>query len=308
MVEVPKTSYRWAAWTHWSNLAVLAAAGIAGATVDPSFWYALLPAQALVLWLAPDLPPLRKAVDAKNLRAQRDAERGYYLEQLWGLTPLPPPTAGERLKRLFVSGSTVDPDERLRHTPATAAYFEMRNIVAKLAEMIPLSNGRVKPQDIERFESVINAYLRILFACQPLERAVHETDEAQLTRDLGDVNNRLQHADSTLRPVLSERKRLLESQNARLPRLRASLELLRARAEALPHQLRNVQTQVLTDPGTEVHAMLDDMLERNDLLSDPLADLAADDAVRELLTGALDQAAGTAPAPKARPGRVGVRH
>jgi hypothetical protein len=69
-----------------------------------------------------------------------------------------------------------------------------------------------------------------------------------------------------------------------------------------------VQTQVLTDPGTEVHAMLDDMLERNDLLSDPLADLAADDAVRELLTGALDQAAGTAPAPKARPGRVGVRH
>src|SRR4051794_32526616 len=103
MVEVPKTSYRWAAWTHWSNLAMLVAGGLAGATVDHSFWYALLPAQALVLWLAADLPPLRKAVDAKNLRAQRDAERAYYLEQLWGLTPLPAPTAGERLKQMFVS-------------------------------------------------------------------------------------------------------------------------------------------------------------------------------------------------------------
>jgi hypothetical protein len=307
MVQVPKTSYRWAAWSHWSNLAMLVAGGLAGATVDHSFWYALLPAQALVLWLAADLPPLRKAVDAKNLRAQRDAERAYYLEQLWGLAPLPPPTPGERLKQMFVSGNTVDPDERLRRTPATAPYLEMRSIVAKLAEMIPLSNGRVTPQDIERFEGVINAYLRISFACQPLERAVHETDEAQLTRELAEVCARLSQADSTLRPVLSERRRLIDTQLARLPRLRASLELLRARAEALPHQLRNVQTQVLTDPGSEVHAMLDDMLERNDLLSDPLADLADDEAVRELITDAIKPSAASS-AVKVPPKRAGIRH
>lgn len=308
MVEVPKTSYRWAAWSHWSNLAMLVAGGIAGATVDPSFWYALLPAQALVLWLAPDLPPLRKAVDAKNLRAQRDAERKYYLEQLFSLAPLPEPTVGERLKRMFVSGSEPDPDLRLRRTAATAPYLEMRNIVAKLEEMIPLSQGRVTPHDIERFEGVINAYLRIMFACQPLERAVSEMNEPELARELADVDGRIGQADTTLRPVLAERKRLLESQRSRLPRLRASLELLRARADALPHQLRNVQTQVLTDPGSEVHAMLDDMLERNDLLSDPLADLADDDAVRQLLGEAMQQPAGTAPAPKPRPGRVGQRH
>jgi len=155
---------------------------------------------------------------------------------------------------------------------------------------------------------VINAYLRISYACQPLERAVHETDEAQLTRELAEVCARLNQADSTLRPVLSERRRLIDTQLARLPRLRASLELLKARAEALPHQLRNVQTQVLTDPGSEVHAMLDEMLERNDLLSDPLADLAADDAVRELLTDAMPASPAASTAVKAQPKRAGIRH
>ena len=51
--------YRWAALTHWGNLALLAAGGVAGATVDPSVWYMMLPVQALVFWLAGDLPPLR---------------------------------------------------------------------------------------------------------------------------------------------------------------------------------------------------------------------------------------------------------
>jgi hypothetical protein len=277
-------AYRWAAFTHWSNLALLTTLGISGALVDPSAWILLAPVQLLVLWLAPDLPPLRRAVDARTEQAQRDAERAYYLDQLWSLRPLPQRSVSDRLVGLFVGAPEPEPDTRLSPTPDNARYLEMRDIVSKLREMVPIAQGRVKLLDIERLDRVVVGYLRILFATQPLSRAVQDSDEVELGTQLVDVNARLQGADATLRPVLLERKRLIETQLARVPRLRATLELLRTRAEAIPQQLRNVHSQVLTDPGSEVHALLDDMIERNDMLSDPLADLAADDAVRELLS------------------------
>jgi hypothetical protein len=61
---------------------------------------------------------------------------------------------------------------------------------------------------------------------------------------------------------------------------------MRSRAEAIPYQLRSLHSQVLTEPGTGVHAMLDDMIERNEMLQDPLSDLEADEAVREFLAEA----------------------
>jgi hypothetical protein len=282
----PTPSYRWAAFTHWANLAVLAGGGIAGATIDPSIWYALLPAEALVLWLASDLPPLRRAVDARFERRRRDAERAYYLEQLWGLAPAPRKSFGDRLKELFVSDPAHDVDERLSRRADCGDYIEMREIVTQLRDMIPHANGRVTERDIERLERVVNGYLRVLFACGPLAHAVEECDEKALSHQFADVEARLTNADAALRPVLLERKRLLEMQLQRLPRLRATLELLRARTQAIPQQLRNLLSQVLTDPGTEVQGALDDMIERNDMLADPLADLSNDEAVRTLLAQA----------------------
>jgi hypothetical protein len=49
------------------------------------------------------------------------------------------------------------------------------------------------------------------------------------------------------------------------------------------YQLRNLHSQVVTDPGTHVHDALDEMIERNDMLGDPLAELEEDQVVRELL-------------------------
>jgi hypothetical protein len=301
MQERKPPSYRLAAFTHWSNLAALATLGVGGMLVDPSLWYALVPLQALVLWLGPDLPPLRRALDARVAQEQLDAERAYYLEQLWGLAPLAPKSAGARLQALFVGEPKVDPDARLLGGRGSEKYREMRDILAKLRDMVPIAAGRVTEPDIERIDHVIVSYLRLLVACQPLGRALNATDEAGLHAQLQYVDARLGGADAALRAVLLEQKRLVESQLARLPRLRATLELLHVRAEAIPQQLRNLQSQVLTDPGSEVHSMLDDLIERNDVLADPLADLQADEAVRELLSDAHARA----PAP-ARARRVEV--
>jgi hypothetical protein len=280
MIERFTPSYRWSAFTHWANVAFLAAGGIAGATIDPSFWALMLPAQALVLWLVPDLPPFRTAVEKRHEQKQREAERAYYLEQLWGLAPLP----AKGLKSLFVNEAEPDLDSRVVIRSADyERYLEMRDIVKKLREMVPLANNRVTELDIERLQSVIIGYLRLLFACRPLGRAVSELDQGSLERELADVRTRLEGADSALRAVLQERKRLLEHQLSRLPRMRATLELMRTRAESIPYQLRNLHSQVLTDPGTGVHDMLDQMIERNEMLRDPLSDLQADEAVREFL-------------------------
>lgn len=293
-------SYRWEAWTHWANLALIATCGVAGATVDPSIWGLMIPAQALVLWLLPDLPPFRARVDARRERGRLAAERGYFLSQLWGMRPRAPQAMGERLRGWFVSEERDDLDERVLTRPAEfETYLEMRDILSKLRDMVPLAPTRITERDVVRLEHVVNGYLRLLFACRPLGRAVSELDQPRIERELGDIDARLVGADHTLRPVLLERKRLLESQLGRAPKLRATLELFRARAEAIPYQLRNLHSQLLTDPGTEVHAMLDDMIERNDMLADPLSDLRADDAVRDFLD--------TTPAPVPVSGPAGAK-
>jgi hypothetical protein len=180
-------AYRWAAFTHWSNLALLTSVGVGGALVDPSWWYIVLPTQALLFWLAPDLPPLRKAVDAQTAQTQRDAERTYYLEQLWGLRPLPVPSLGQRLKGMVVSADVPEPDDRLPRKAENARYFEMRDILCKLRDMMPIANGRVTPADLERLDKTIIGYLRVLFACRPLQRAVAESDEDELAAAQSDA-------------------------------------------------------------------------------------------------------------------------
>lgn len=307
MTEKVSPSYRWSAFSHWANLSFLAAGALAGAAIDPSIWALMVPAQALVVWLVPDLPPFRKGVEARFSARQREAERAYYLEQLWGLTPKPQKGLGDRLRSMFVAEQESDVDTRVvTRSAAFERYLEMRDIVQKLRGMVSLSTGRVTEQDVERLESVIIAYLRLLFACRPLGRAVTELDQAGLEREVQEVSARLGQADATLRPVLMEKKRLIEAQLTRLPRLQATLELMRARAEAIPHQLRNLHSQVLTDPGTQVHAMLDQMIERNDMLADPLSDLSADEAVREFLA----EAAAPVPrgAQRAQKARAATRH
>jgi len=292
MADTRAPSYRWAAWSHWANLTFLAAAGVAGATVDPAIWLAALPIEALAVWLVPDLPPFRAAVDKAGERTALRAERAYYLEQLWGLAP-PRRTLGERLTGLFVTRDRDDLDERIVRRPAECAqYLELRDILERLQAMVPLPRTRVTERDVLTLEHVVNGYLRLLLASRPLQRALRELEQSDVGAELARVHERLEGADAVLRPVLLEQKRLLEQRLARIPQLRATLELLRARAEALPHQLRDLHAQLLSEPGSEVHAALDDMLERSALLADPLADLSTDEAMRELL--------GTAPArPKA---------
>lgn len=284
--------YRWEAFKHWLNLGLMAAGGFLGMTHDPMWFVAAGGVAAATVWVVPDLPPFRKLVDEKYKKKRLLDERAYYLEQLFGLAEPSGPKRGF-FARLLFEGPPSDLDGRIveRHSKFCRDYLEMREIIRKLDELRNVRGVRLNPADIERLEVVVNGYLRLLIACEPLEQAVSNLDRRRLERDVAELEAQLPRADAAVRPALVERLRLARTQLERHPKLEATLHLFRTRAEASVQQLRQIHGQVLADPGLDMTTVLDDMMEKQELLTDPLGQLAADQMVREVLSGAANVSA-----------------
>lgn len=287
MAAEPKPPYRWEAFRHWLNLGVLVAGGFLGLVHDPMWWVAAGGVQAATLWVVPDLPQFRRGIDKKYSAKRVLDERAYYLEQLFGLADPPGPKRGF-LSRMLFEAPPVDLDSRIieRHSKECREYLEMRDIVRKLDELRHVRGVRLHESDVNRLELVINGYLRLLIACEPLQQAVSGLDRRRLERDVADIEAQIPKADASVRPALVERLRLARTQLERHPRLEATLHLFRTRAEASLQQLRQIHGQVLADPGLDMTTVLNDMMEKQELLTDPLGQLAADQMVREVLSAA----------------------
>jgi hypothetical protein len=286
MAQAPaKPSYRGAAFTHWLNLVFLAAGGLAGAFIDPMIWVGVVALDGAMLWIVPDLPPFKIAVDRRFSTEEMAKEREYYLQQLWGLRPFEYASMGERVKSWFLDVKKDNADDRVvrRGSREFANYLEMRTILAKLRELVNVRGVKIAEQEVTRLEQIVNGYLRLLIACAPLDKALESMDSQRMGKEVEEVKARMAQADPTVRLALAESLRLKQEQLARLPKMQATRELLRTRAEATVHQLRNIHSQVLADPGMNVNAMLDEMIERREMLADPIDDLASDQLVREYL-------------------------
>jgi predicted DNA-binding transcriptional regulator len=244
----------------------------------------MAPVELGILWAIPDMPLFKYYTDKRWKARRADREREYYLDQLWGLEEREALGFSGWLKALMFEAED-DLDERVvrRHSPEFQHYIEMRDIVEKLREMVDVAGVRISVAEIGRFEVVINGYLRLLIACKPLAKALQATNKSALQRELKELEKKLKHADRIVAPVFRERHKLLSDQVDRIPKLKATLELMRTRAEAVVYQLRNIHSHVLTDPGTDVNEVLDDMLQRQQAMIDPLGDLAADQMVDDFL-------------------------
>lgn len=286
MAQSPqKPSYVGAAFTHWLNLVFLTVGGVLGATVDPMFWVATAALDGAILWVVPDLPPFKAWVDKTQSAEAVAKERTYFLEQLWGLRPREFDSLAQKLASLLVSPTDPNVDDRVirRGSQEFQHYLEMRGIVGKLKEMNRLSGVRLSESEINRLEQIINGFLRLLIATRPLNAALEKMDAEQLREEIGEIEERAREADPAVRAALMESLRLKKTQMERVPKLRATLELFKTRADALVYQLRNIHGQVLADPGLNVNSMLDEMVEQREMLTDPLSDLAADQMVRDFL-------------------------
>lgn len=282
--DAPQPPYRWEAFRHWANLAVLGAGTFLGAVHDPLWWVATAGVQVGVLWVIPDMPPWRAFVNKKHKAAQLYHERAYFLNQLWGLAE-PPPPPGNWLSRLFVEQPLPDLDALIkdRRDPACRDYLEMRDIVRKLSELRSVPGVSLSQNDIDRFDVIVNGYLRMLFACRPLMSALQNMDVRRLEREVQQIAAELPDAEPAVKVALAERLRIAKNQLERYPKIDATLQLYRSRASDMVHQLRNLQGQVLANPTADVHGMLDDMASQQEMIADPLGHLAADQLVRELM-------------------------
>lgn len=276
--------FRWEVFRHWANFALIATGATLGVFHDPMWFAFTAAAEAGVLWVVPDLPAVRAAVSQKHRAKTLRQERAYYLNELWGLHPKPPPKSGW-FKRLLFEEEEPDPDESIkdRSSPACRDYLEMREIARKLREMRAVPGVNLSQTDLDRLDLVINGYLRLLIAMRPLSAAMSRLDIPRLDREVRQLEQDLVQADPTLRPALLERLRIAKAQLERHPKLEAMLHLLRTRAVDMAHQLRHIHGQVLANPGQDVHAMLDEIAGQQEIMGDPLAQLSADQAVRELL-------------------------
>jgi hypothetical protein len=237
------------------------------------------------LWIIPDLPNFRAGVDRKRSSAELMRERSYCLDQLWGLRPEKKSWQGEYLSWL-VEVEREDLDSRVLQRDADFEHYcELQEILRKLTELETVRGVPIFTRETLRVEHVINGFLRYLIACRSLEDALRALNGDKIASEIEDIEAELEGADQGLRAVLLERLRLRENQRERLPKLRATLELFRTRAETIIYQMRDIYGQALADPGMNVHAFLEDLLVKQELMADPLGDLEADRAVRELLDG-----------------------
>lgn len=282
-----KAPYQRYAFLHWLNLGILAVGGVA-ATQDPSVLVGLVPLELGVLWILPDLPFFRTWADKTFQQQQATQERAFYLEQLFGLKPRAEKTLMGKLKTLFVdtapeTGDQVDLRIATPDSPDARRYLEMRAIINRLRELSGVRGALVGELELNRFENVVNGWLRLLIACRPLYQAISRIDERTLKNELTQLERKQEEADGPLKAVLAERIRLLAGQLERIPRLQATLELFRTQADAIYYQLHNVHSQVLADPGTNVQGILDDMIQKNDMMADPLGQLETDQLIRDML-------------------------
>lgn len=275
--------YRWHSFKHWIHLSLLAATGVAGATIDPALFLLAIPLEMGALWIIPDLPNFRAGVDRKVSREELMRERSYCLDQLWGLRPEKKTWQGEYLSWLVeveredLDSRVLQPDEDFQR------YGELKEILQKLTELETVRGVPFVTRDALRVEQVINGFLRYLIACDSLEQALRNMNPDKVESEIEDIEAQLKDADQGLRAVLLERLRLREAQRERLPKLKATLELFRTRAETIVYQMRDIYGQALADPGMNVNTFLEDLLTKQELMADPLGDLEADRAVRELL-------------------------
>ncbi len=285
--------YRKAVFTHWLNWAFLAVGGIAGLVIDPSIWLAMVPIELGALWVLPDLPMVQlrldKTLDGETLMRERE----YYMEQIWGLRKRKRPgSLGARIKALFAEVDDEPLESRVmeRHAESFRTYLELRQIVAKLHELHDVRGLSISERDFDRFEQVINAFLRYKLAGKTLAGALSNMDASQLALQIESIDQRLTDAAPQLRSVLSEQRRLCQARLDRLPKLEATLELFRTRADAIVDQLRHVHSQALTDPGMNVNAFLNDLVERQEILNDPMGMLQSDgdELLRDLVSPAAD--------------------
>jgi hypothetical protein len=285
-------NYRWKTFKHWANLAFVGGAGIAAAAGGglPLLGLAAL-VEAGVLWIAPDIKGVQRALDISTRGEDRERKRRYYAHALWGVgVPKSSPAS------MFVEEKTdwhkvLNPDWGRGPNEEQRLFLRLLEIVVEL-EAIQQHRPEALPAiRIEQVDDAINMWLQRLYIAKGIQTRLNTLNQADLVWEFEQLQDKAKRADSRAdKIVIGERLRSLKQKVEELPKLEQRLGLARAEAERIVDEVESFLLQVRT-AGTSDVAMLDGLVDRYDMLDSDFDRVLVASEVRGMLSGVDDESA-----------------
>ncbi len=283
--------YRIAAFTHWMNLAALAG-GLGFAAITDSFLLGLATVllEAATLWILPDLPQFRRVVDANRTMEGLGLERAHYVRELFGLELGRP-----------------GPIKWFKHDPSNDNYLAFRGTAPRRSDswttfrdLLRVSNelhalatarpnGSLTVGQLAQVEVAVNGWLRLQYGAVALDRAVARVPEAALWVEVDALKEQIRKASPIHAAVLKERLRQALHKLRALPKLIARLELFRAKGDNIAYSIQQMGDAAAASQGSDVALLAEGLVDQYELLESDLAELQAQNDMREFL-GEIDWA------------------
>lgn len=282
--------YRLALLAHWMNLAgFVGGLGLAAITDSVFLGLATVLMEAAALWVVPDLPVWRQAVDAGKTVEGIDKERAFYFSQLFGV-------GTDKTRGLGVIASDIDylslrgvgGGKKLGQLSAFQDLIRTSRQLNDLAR-IRRRGGDLTPWRLANVEVAINGWLRLQFGAEALERAIARVPEDKLWAEVDKLKEQIRTSPPPVAAVMKERLRQALHKLRTLPKLSARLALFQAKAESIAYSIQQMGDAAAASQGADVALLAESLVDQYDLLEADLAELSAQNDVREDL-GEIDWA------------------
>lgn len=282
-----KKNHTWGVFTHWANLTFLGGSVLAGMAFGwPVVALAAL-AEGLALWSLPDIPAIKRSLDAEAKGSQFEDQRRYYLRKIFDEAPKAP-TSG--VLSFFVSkptdwalyGQVLSSRKRDQYNRLVAIVKELKSI----REVHP---DRVNTSQIQQIDQAINTWLNLVYIAKTLAGTLTEMEPADLEEEALALEAKLKQAEGDRAETIVLQQRLLnlnQKVTAR-PKLESRRGLALAQAEKIFGQaeafLSTVKTSGQSDPTA-----LDFMVDHYQLLEGGMDTAAVQNEIH-MLTSNADQ-------------------
>jgi len=245
--------------------------------------------EGAALWVLPDIPAVKKNLDAENRYDQIGEQRRYYLKKIFDATPKTPSSG---FFSLFVSPETdwtlPSRDEwgyfyEYVDTRKFKQYERLIAIVKELRVIMGVHSDQVTEPQIQALDEAVNTWLKLIYTAQSLDETLQGMSRKDLEKEARELATAQEKSrgDRAAEIVLHQRLINLKQKVEALPALEQRKGLALAQAERLVSQAETFLNTVRTSESGDATA-LDFMVDRYQLLEGPF-DMAAAQTEIQLL-------------------------
>lgn len=250
-----KQSYRWSVFKHWVNLAYLTGVVTLGLIGGVEVLGLGLLIEGFALWVLPDIPQVKLALDAVDRTARIERQRWYYLKVLWRVKP---PEAGNP----FISSAInwAGHVGNWNNTEIAKVFTRLCRLVEGLRDFQKARPESISNEALLRIDEMINGWLSLLYVLQTTDESLGQINQSALLKEFEKLKLAVDKADpddKAIRIVLCERLRAIKSKVDSLPKLERRKALAQAQADGIVQHIEALSIQFRTAGVAEAGALLD---------------------------------------------------